>query len=721
MKRKWTTVLSLVFVLVMAVSLTACGSKYSRQQLKPEGSSSGSPKSGKTAEGQLSEDDIQAMNGGEANIIYGDPDEDGNRYVTFIDGKYYDKKVKDQEDAVRALQGIAQLIGFGKGSEFFANYGERDANNYTYWVLQQKYGSSTVQYATIRVVVDPEGYVCALSSSAVPNLGISNSSDGIGAEAAAEVAKQVMAEVYPNAKYKLYEDSTREIVAEYWKDDCFYHCYAVYTSNPDVSNGETFDLPYLEHVITYEGKEIACNAVDSLTGGETPEVQDNSAYFANLEPAVWEGDLTMNDGSKRHVVVPVAKSTVDGNYYLADVERKILLADYNAFVENTTDVRPITSPTNSGWETYMLMDLYNYGRAYDFYKEIGIYGSDTFGTPMLILVNWTEDGAAVNNACNMGHINGWLCCGASSEYYYEESLDVIAHEFTHGVTSTEMLGNMYRNEQGAINEAFSDIMGEICEQMAKRPDGSPEVTDPDWYHGQGKPEPGRCMSDPNQFDQPGAVGDIYYIVPGPFADNFNDGGGNHFNSSLLNYVAWTLYDKGLPLEDERDLWFTTSALMTPRSDYDEVLGALLMSVRINGLDKKWGKVIEDTYEELGLVGDRLENAYHYTRDDCGSVSAKVELNGSDKVSRIVAYQADLSTGSVNATMHWFVPDENRTIRGLLPAGTWGFELWVSNADDSRVQRYVLTTEGTWSSETRTFGAYEIKAGKNFDLGTITVN
>ncbi len=40
------------------------------------------------------------------------------------------------------------------------------------------------------------------------------------------------------------------------------------------------------------------------------------------------------------------------------------------------------------------------------------------------------------------------------------SLDVVAHELTHGVTDYSS-GLIYQNESGALNEAFSDIMGDL--------------------------------------------------------------------------------------------------------------------------------------------------------------------------------------------------------------------------------------------------------------------
>ena len=660
---------------------------------------------------QLNESDIREMNGGDAYFVYGEPDGNGNRYVTFLNGKYYKEKVKSSDDAVRSLNGVAKLLGLAAGSEFFAAYGENDDDGYTYWVLQQRYGGETVQYATVRVIVDPDGYTAGLASSVVPNLGIAKNEEGITAGEAEENVEHYMEVYFPDTPYTMFRDNTKSVVAQYGLKT--YHCFAVYTTNPKNLEGSTFDMPYLEHIVTYDGQYIFCNQTNTLESRASSEAYENSVYFDNLEADTWTGEVTLHDGSKKTITVPVAKSKADGKYYLADVDRKIIIADYSEFAYNDLNLVFISSDTNSGWKDYHLLEMYNYGRAYDFYAEVGIKSPDGFGTPMLILTDWKENGQDVNNACCYGNIDGWIAFGASAIGSCEECLDVIAHEFTHGVTKTAMCGNKYMNETGAINEAFSDIMGEICEHMTLSEDGvTPESTDELWYHGQNKETPTRCASNPNEFQQPAYVGDIYYMMPTPYEDSYNDQGGVHFNSSLLTYVAWVLNDRGMSLANQRSLWLTTIQLMTPGSSYDEVKGALFMSIEINGFDEKWKTVIEETYKKIGLTGDRTATAAKAVKSGCGRIEA-VAATEEVRVSVIMTYNEE----GYN-TYLWLVPDENGYMSALLPEGKYILKLIITDLKGINSMEYFLTPDGRWSTNVRDRCYVPVEADRTISIGTI---
>lgn len=64
--------------------------------------------------------------------------------------------------------------------------------------------------------------------------------------------------------------------------------------------------------------------------------------------------------------------------------------------------------------------------------------------------------------------------GNNTEVRNMAALDVVGHEFTHGVTNYSA-GLIYAFESGALNESFSDIFGTMIEFYIEGEDGNYEV------------------------------------------------------------------------------------------------------------------------------------------------------------------------------------------------------------------------------------------------------
>jgi Zn-dependent metalloprotease len=112
---------------------------------------------------------------------------------------------------------------------------------------------------------------------------------------------------------------------------------------------------------------------------------------------------------------------------------------------------------------------------------------------------------------------------------FSGDLDVVGHELSHGVT--EATSNLiYQNESGALNEAFSDIMGTAIE----------------YYYGTGNWTIGeditigsnglRNMANPNEDGDPSHYADRY--------TGTSDNGGVHINSGIANHWFYLLVNGG---------------------------------------------------------------------------------------------------------------------------------------------------------------------------------
>lgn len=163
------------------------------------------------------------------------------------------------------------------------------------------------------------------------------------------------------------------------------------------------------------------------------------------------------------------------------------------------------------------------------------------------------------------------------------SLDVVAHEFTHGLTNrTSRL--IYNNESGGLNESFSDIFGAATNFTFR-----PEVAN--WRVGSDVTRNGqgiRSMENPNIFNNPKAYQGQFWV----------DGGGVHNNSGPSNHWFYLLTEggsgtnefgtpytvQGLGLQDALEIAYRNNAFyLTESSTYaDAAFNSLLAAASAFG-------------------------------------------------------------------------------------------------------------------------------------------
>jgi bacillolysin len=203
--------------------------------------------------------------------------------------------------------------------------------------------------------------------------------------------------------------------------------------------------------------------------------------------------------------------------------------------------------SDNTWTDGAVVDAHvHQGWTYDYYfKRFGRHGMDDRNLEVDTIVHPVsrEDGDSVDSDTRRLYVNNAIYIGGGQLLfgdgdgvdfdYFSGAFDIVAHEYTHGVT--EYSSNLdYVDEPGALNEAFSDIMGASAEFFFQPPGSGPRQAD--WLIGEDitrTPPPFiRSLSNPQSGGQPDHYSQRRFI-----GTDF-DGGGVHYNSGIVNQAFY---------------------------------------------------------------------------------------------------------------------------------------------------------------------------------------
>ena len=563
-------------------------------------------------EGQLTLEEIDAMNGGAGHVYLHDD------RVTLVDGTCTQDLVTGMDDAEAVVNSMITLIGGDADTQFVPWRQVMDPLGNVYYIFQQMYHDTTVCGGAVKVVTDADCNMIGLSSSVESDMPDVEKKEGITAQEAQQIvldkeleATGISPEVLDQYTGKVVLPSVLEYSMEN-EDSSSRFVWVVYTNNPYGREVSGSDLPYLAHYVSMSG-EYLYNLPAIAPADEAGRTGYDAGYiFEFMEPAEYTGYVDVSDGTEKEISVTVMRDKRTGMYYLGNIERRIVVAECYDFLYGGGQVVLESSRDNLEWDQVGLLSLYNYCRAWDYYNEIGWTGGDGEGTPCIILNNFCDDHYnEVNNACYAGKINGMQVFLASKINDFSQCLDVIAHEFTHCVTGSLMTYNSYKNDYGAINEGMSDVQGKNCEMMAG------DVEADDWILGSKSLTPARSMSDPHAYKQPEYSWDEYYVANAKKPSSSNDHGGVHFNSSLMNQISYLLVQEGgMSLDEARIFWFMTDCMMVPGTDYvqlAELLPWVLKTARMEQYAGTLDAAIEKTRLADKTMPETLEENHAMIR------------------------------------------------------------------------------------------------------------
>jgi len=215
----------------------------------------------------------------------------------------------------------------------------------------------------------------------------------------------------------------------------------------------------------------------------------------------------------------------------------------NGFLFNSD----IATDSDNVWTDAPTVDAHVYqGWVYDYYfKRHGRRGLDDKNLEIDGIVHplaRSEASRQSPDVINMFINNAFFCCDGLMMYgdgdgrsfnYMAGGLDVVGHEMSH--VFTQYSSNLtYQDESGALNEAFSDIMGASIEFFFQPIGGGPNKAD--WLIGEDVTltAPGYIRS----LNNPIAAGDPDHYSLRRFIGTSTDNGGVHFNMTIATHAFY---------------------------------------------------------------------------------------------------------------------------------------------------------------------------------------
>ncbi|WP_069471080.1 M4 family metallopeptidase [Candidatus Marithrix sp. Canyon 246] len=175
---------------------------------------------------------------------------------------------------------------------------------------------------------------------------------------------------------------------------------------------------------------------------------------------------------------------------------------------------------------------------------------------------------------------------------FAASLDVVAHELTHGVIQ-HTANLVYQNQSGALHEAFADIFGEMVE--ARQNSGKN-----DWLLGTQVGEIIRSMSRPEDHSQPSHMNNYQYLPNTEDGDN----GGVHINNGIINH-AYYLFAQSIGIKDAEKIFYRalTNHLLKNSQFVDARLAVLNSAKKLFGENSTQVQKAAEAFDKVGITAN----------------------------------------------------------------------------------------------------------------------
>lgn len=467
-----------------------------------------------------------------------------SKRVTYLEGKFNTKLQADKHSVVNFMESKRKAFNLTENSKFEVTKTYSDKIGFNHSKVQQLYKGVPVYGAEMIVHYQMDGTIKTMNGEFIPELKMD-----VTPVLSAERAVQLAINSTPAEKYRweieAYERSIKEIYSDdskSWRPEAELFVAPV---GGDFYNGE-FRLAY--KVMVAVELPVPANWVYFIDA--------KNGEIINKYDQLYRANSTGTGSTLYNGTVSINTNSYGSSYQLKDNVRNIVT--YSSTSANSLPGTLLTDNDNNWNDSYVqrqgVSAHWGAAKFYDYLStQLSRNSIDNSGMQIRTTVGCQTGSYMPNNAFWNGS-QAVFGTGDGSTFDPLVELDIIAHEYGHGVT--QHTSNLeYQAESGALNEAFSDMIGTAVEFSASSYAG--------WELGKKSYTPNnnsdamRYMQNPNLASDPDTYeGTHWKSLTGP------DNGGVHSNSGVGNFQFYLLSDGGSGTNDNGTSYSVTGIGIT---------------------------------------------------------------------------------------------------------------------------------------------------------------
>ncbi|WP_163764974.1 Ig-like domain-containing protein [Mycolicibacterium parafortuitum] len=572
--------------------------------------------------------------------------EDGT--VRAIHGPFVPKTVSNAADAAEVFKYVATLLGsyadFAIADAISTQQviGADDLTTEHFYRLRPKVDGITALSSSVTLVVRGDGIVTGLFSSYAAGLNdidSTPSADLATPESAVAVAKE-------HLRSQISSSAEEEVIEAFLNSVSFEAILAVYDLEPQSS-------PRLVWKVTATSQLTAVDADTEYIPADGEEIivipSVNTTYFVNANGAdvgvildefssVGSATVTTETAKDLFGIVRTFNASQSGSTLsLVDASKNLTIYILTYRQETLPGGAKVlyqsyklASRENGSWNPEAVSAHYSLTQVYNFYRDKvqhkGIDGAGTVEIP--VYVNGKDDSSYWNGS--------WF--EFSGKMLTARAVDVVAHEYTHAVIQyiildkdSQGVGLGYQGESGALNEAYSDILGSLIEGKSR--------TDPGrWLIREDSRKTIRDLSDPSrpEYAVPGLgnprhdYSDRYLLGPGEKYSEGNDWGGVHVNSTIMGHAfyrmimdpsegSWRGSGRTTNVTDKEwaQVFYNSLYRLPSSATFVDARSAIISSAKVKGFTEREIQAIQDAFDHVGVYATSYKYG-SYESIDLGS-------------------------------------------------------------------------------------------------------